>query len=75
MFLNSQEGPSCFGSQLWLCRADVKREEKMEKPIPSALLVLEHLHLVGSCFWAHTHITVGKHRDSGMSRVMTTRGC
>lgn len=69
MFTNSQEGTSCFGSQLWLCRASVNREEeeKMEKLIPSDLLVLEHLHLVGCCFWTNTHITLGKHRDSGMS--------
>lgn len=68
MFMNSQKGTSCFGSQLWLCRATVnKEEEKTEKLIPSDLLVLEHLHLVGCRFWTNTNITLGKHRASGMS--------
>ena len=78
MFMNSQEGTPCFGSQLCLCRANVNREEeeKMEKQIPSDLLVLEHLHLVGCSFWTNTHIAGGKPRDSGMSCIMTTRrGC
>lgn len=67
MFPNSQEGISCFRSQLWLCGANVNKDEQMEKLIPSDLLLPEHLHSVCCRFWTYTDITMGKDRESGVS--------